>query len=84
VRTVTHKLICFDGKDQWECYDLVKDPAELHNIYSQPEAQPVVAELKQELKRLQIELKDTENLYADPSTWPKESSYRRTPSMGKK
>jgi len=85
VRTATHKLICFDGKDQWECYDLVADPAELHNIYAKPEAQAVVAELKQELKRLQVELKDTDNLYADPATWPKDSSYRKAPaSRGKK
>lgn len=79
VRTATHKLICFDGKDQWECYDLVKDPAELINIYGKPEAQAIVAELKTELAKLQKELKDTENLYADPKTWPKESSYRKAP-----
>jgi len=79
VRTATHKLIYFDGKDQWECYDLVKDPAELHNIYAKPEAQAVVAALKQELSRLQKELKDTDNLYADSKTWPKKSSYSKTP-----
>lgn len=79
VRTMAHKLIYFDGKDQWECYDLVKDPEELNNIYTQPEAQAVVAELKKELARLQKELKDTENLYADPKTWPKASSYRKAP-----
>jgi arylsulfatase A-like enzyme len=79
VRTMTHKLIHFDGKDQWECYDLVKDPEELHNIYDAPEAQTVVVVLKKELSRLQVELKDTENLYADPKTWPKDSSYRQAP-----
>jgi arylsulfatase A-like enzyme len=84
VRTATHKLIHFDGKDQWECYDLVKDPAELRNIYDKPEAQAVIAGLKQELLRLQKDLKDTDNLYADPATWPKNSSYRQAPSVKKR
>jgi hypothetical protein len=84
VRTATHKLIYFDGKDQWECYDLVKDPAELCNIYAKPEAQAIVAELQKELARLQKELKDTDNRYADPKTWPKESSYRKAPVRQKK
>jgi arylsulfatase A-like enzyme len=36
VRTTTHKLIYFWKKDQWEMYDLVKDPDELHNLYNDP------------------------------------------------
>ena len=33
VRTRTHKLIYFWKKDQWELFDLVNDPHELHNLY---------------------------------------------------
>jgi hypothetical protein len=33
VRTMTHKLIYFWKKDQWELFDLVNDPYELHNLY---------------------------------------------------
>lgn len=58
VRTQTHKLIYFWKKDQWEMYDLVKDPDELHNLYSDPAQQKIVAELKTELYRLKKELKD--------------------------
>jgi arylsulfatase A-like enzyme len=58
VRTLTHKLIYFWKKDQWEMYDLVKDPDELHNLYADPAQQKVVAELKKELYRLKKELKD--------------------------
>ena len=58
VRTDTHKLIYFDRMDQWELYDLVNDPHEMHNVYDDPEYQPVVATLKKELKRLQAELED--------------------------
>ena len=36
VRTATHKLIYFWKKDQWELFDLVNDPDELHNLYGEP------------------------------------------------
>jgi len=58
VRTETHKLLYFWKKNQWECYDLLKDPEELHNVYSDPAYAAVVAQLKQELYRLKKELKD--------------------------
>ncbi|MHC4131677.1 MAG: sulfatase-like hydrolase/transferase [Planctomycetota bacterium] len=58
VRTHTHKLIYFDRIDQWEMYDLVKDPHEMNNVYNDPEYKQLVTELKKELKRLQTELGD--------------------------
>ena len=58
VRTTTHKLIFFWKKDQWEMYDLVKDPDELHNLYHDPAQKEVVAKLKTELYRLKKEVKD--------------------------
>ena len=44
VRTTDHKLIYFWKKDQWEMYDLVKDPDELHNLYNDPAQQETVAQ----------------------------------------
>ena len=76
VRTDTHKLIYFWNKDQWECYDLVADPQEMRNIYADPKAQKMVAQLKQELSRLRKELKDDDR-YANEQ--PKESSYVQAP-----
>jgi arylsulfatase A-like enzyme len=64
VRTDRYKLIHFWKKDQWECYDLKKDPYELNNIYSQPKAQAVVAQLKAELARLKQTLGDNDE-FAD-------------------
>jgi len=64
VRTDTHKLIYFWKKDQWEMYDLAKDPAELHNIYQDPARADTAAKLKQELYRLKKELKDDDQ-FAD-------------------
>ena len=58
VRTYTHKLIYFDRIDQWEFYDLRKDPAEMNNLYNDPSQQEIIADLKRELKRLQTELGD--------------------------
>ena len=54
----------FWKKDQWEMYDLAKDPAELHNIYQDPAQADTVAKLKQELLRLKKELKDDDQ-FAD-------------------
>ena len=58
VRTTTHKLICFWKSGQWELFDLVNDPGELHNLYGQPGHEQVTAELKAELLRLKQALGD--------------------------
>jgi hypothetical protein len=81
VRTETHKLMYFWKKDQWECYDLVADPQEMHNIYNEPGAQRIVAELKKELMRLKKELKDNDR-FAD--TLPADSSYVQPPPPKKR
>jgi arylsulfatase A-like enzyme len=64
VRTTTHKLIYFWKKNQWEMYDLIADPSELHNLYSDPEQAEAVVKLKAELYRLKKELKDDDQ-FAD-------------------
>ena len=67
MRTTTHKLIYFWKKDQWELYDLVKDPDELHNLYNDPAQKEVIAKLKTELYRLKKELKDDDQFaYEQP------------------
>ncbi|HME52339.1 MAG TPA: sulfatase [Candidatus Lokiarchaeia archaeon] len=43
---------------EWECFDLEEDPYELKNIYSEPEYQAIVVDLKKELKKLQFDLGD--------------------------
>ena len=58
IRTETHKLIYYWKKDQWELFDLVKDPNELKNLYGDPGQRDVIAELKTKLYRLKKELKD--------------------------
>ena len=58
VRTRTHKLIYFWKKDQWELFDLVNDPQELHNLYGTPGQEKITASLKAELLRLKQAMRD--------------------------
>ena len=71
VRTHDHKLIYFynDPLDQpgafgpidppeWELYDLTADPAEINNVYGNPDYADKQRELEQELARLQGKLGD--------------------------
>jgi len=62
VRTATHKLIYFWKKDQWELFDLVNDPYELHNLYGERGQEALTASLKAELARLKRELRDDDQL----------------------
>ena len=62
VRTKTHKLIYFWKKDQWELFDLVNDPYELHNLYGQPGQETLTSQLKAELARLKRDARDDDQL----------------------
>jgi arylsulfatase A-like enzyme len=62
VRTSTHKLIYFWKKDQWELFDLINDPYELHNLYGEPGQEALTATLKEELARLKREVRDSDQL----------------------
>lgn len=62
VRTLTHKLIFFWKKNQWELFDLRNDPHELHNLYDEPGQQALIAQLKGELARLRREMRDEDQL----------------------
>jgi len=60
VRTGRYKLIHFyHDIDEWELYDLKKDPKEMKNVFGDPKYADIVKELKIELKRLRKQYKDT-------------------------
>ena len=60
VRTERYSLMHFyNDIDEWELFDLEKDPLQLHNLYGEPGMEAVTAELLAELHRLQA-------LYQDP------------------
>jgi arylsulfatase A-like enzyme len=57
VATQRYKLIRFYGPDvpngeEWELYDLERDPSELCSEYTNPEYQAVIKKLKAELEKL--------------------------------
>jgi arylsulfatase A-like enzyme len=61
VRTRRYKLIHFYYDiDEWELYDLHKDPDELNNVIDDPTYANVLKQLKDELSRLRNKFKDTE------------------------
>lgn len=58
VRTERYKLIHFYEKQEWELFDLEKDPHELTSVYGQGDYADVQKELEAELKRLREQYKD--------------------------
>jgi arylsulfatase A-like enzyme len=52
VRTATHKLIHYYELDEWELFDLRKDPDELHSMIGHPAYADLRDELTAELERL--------------------------------
>ena len=58
VRTDRFKLIYFYQLDEWELYDLTKDPHELMSVYDAPAYRATVESLKRELKRLRQHYRD--------------------------
>ncbi|MFV1968020.1 MAG: sulfatase [Pirellulaceae bacterium] len=63
VRTARYKLIYYyePDVDEWELFDLEKDPHELNSVYADPEYASIV-------KRLQLELNRLRDHYQDDGT----------------
>ena len=60
VRTQRYSLMHFyNDLDEWELFDLEKDPMQLQNLYGKPGTEKITRELREELLRLQ-------KLYDDP------------------
>lgn len=63
IRSQRYKLAHFYYNiDVWEFYDLEKDPDELINQYANPAYAEIIAEMKQELKQLQVKYKNDKSL----------------------
>jgi arylsulfatase A-like enzyme len=59
VRTDRYKLIHFyNDSDEWELYDLQRDPEEMHNLYGKPPYRRLEKRLKKEILRLQHQYRD--------------------------
>jgi arylsulfatase A-like enzyme len=66
VRTERYKLIYFHRINQWEFYDLQKDPHELNNLYGEPAYAATITELKSEMERLRKNLNDHDQYVEGP------------------
>ncbi len=55
VSNAHHKLIYFYKIDEWELFDLERDPNEMKNEYSNPEYSSIVSKMKNELAQLRKE-----------------------------
>ncbi len=64
VRTKRYKLVYYYKADEWELFDLVKDPDELINCYNEPTYARVKGALKNELYRLKASLGDADQFYS--------------------
>ena len=58
LRTDRYTLAHFYQTNEWELYDLEKDPRQLRSVYAEPAYSNTRAELKTELTRLRTEFKD--------------------------
>jgi len=71
VRTDRYKLIYFYTINEWELFDLQKDPHELKNVYADSAYADVVNQMKSQLERLRRDLKDTTKATEQPAAEPK-------------
>jgi len=60
VRNKQYKLIYFYTVDEWELYDLKKDPAEQKNLVGSKQHQKIFLAMKQELKKVRDHYDDRE------------------------
>jgi len=85
VRTEEHKLIHYYTINEWELFDLKKDPREMKNVYSDPAYADVVGKMKSELARLRADLKDTSEIIEEaPKEPPKKQPAKKQGTKGKK
>ncbi|NLH17462.1 MAG: DUF4976 domain-containing protein, partial [Phycisphaerae bacterium] len=53
LRSQRYTLAHYPRTDEWDLYDLEKDPRQMKSVASDSEYAPILAELKKELKQLQ-------------------------------
>ncbi len=71
IRTNRYKLMQFYQFDEWEFYDLEKDPDELSNEYANPDYQDVIQSLKNDLEGLREKYQDDTDMSEMPEEWQK-------------
>ena len=62
-------MIHFYQLQEWELYDLSRDPDELQNQYNNPDYVSTVADLKLQLGKLREKYKDDSDVSVQPREW---------------
>ncbi len=52
VRTTRHKLMHFPRTREWQLFDLVRDPQEMHSLHAHPDYSDVLEQMKERYARL--------------------------------
>mgnify|MGYP002623622616 CR=1 FL=1 len=71
IRTKQYKLMRFYQFDEWEFYDLAKDPDERTNRYGDPEYADTIAQMKKQLAELEEHYRDNSDMKVMPEEWRK-------------
>jgi arylsulfatase A-like enzyme len=69
IRTERYKLMHFYQFEEWEFYDLQKDPDERRNAYADPDYAKTIAELKRRLAALRQHYRDDTDIHPEPAEW---------------
>ena len=70
IRTERFKLMHFyEFGEEWEFYDLEKDPDELKNLYGKPRYAKLIDQHKVELKELQERYEEDSDISEKPLDW---------------
>lgn len=85
IRTECYKLIhIYDDVDQWELYDLEKDPEELHNLINDESYAEIKKQLHQRLDELQDQYLVTDKEFEKASPEAIQRSYKMFERLGGK
>ena len=71
IRTSQHKLIHFYQFDEWEFYDLQKDPSESENAYASEAYRPQIEKMKELLLQDRKKYLDQSDISIMPEEWRK-------------
>jgi arylsulfatase A-like enzyme len=71
IRTARYKLIRFYQFDEWEFYDLEKDPDENTNLYANAKYADIIKQMKPRLEALRKQYKDDTDVSVMPVEWRK-------------
>jgi len=82
VRTKQYKLIHYYEINEWELFDLARDPQELHSVYGDKKYAPVAAEMKRKLAALRAEYRVPSKDPAPYYKWELPPEYRRPGTPG--